>query len=353
MTTSTQKHFSKAATLNNLSRQIKDRQLGIVDVDLEDHLNLQALSHLPQSATLKNVLAAVKNDGLAEAYLRGSFSSGDADDYSDIDLFLVVDPSHLEKTFLQFIDYAKSHYEILSICHDKLVADYGGVGFMAILKDKVNSRVTQFDLYFCQTGGYPKTPLVNSPRIYSRNPDYSVFCEKEPQTRDADAQKLMAHVVPPLDKTTNDARHELNDLAIAAFIMSKHLKRGQIARARNDDHHAVQLCANLFKQAIGYTSHQTPLYFADRLVETCISSGSPVQQKIGSILKNICANSPSLKQIGDITLFIRQMIVSFYPALEEEFRPILNELEISANPRLADANVIRIAQPGNREYKVS
>lgn len=331
--------FARASGLGNLPRQMRDHDLGVTDTNLEHHLALNSLSHLPQSTLLRQVLSAVKNDGLAEAYLRGSFSTGEADDYSDIDLFLVVDPTHLEKTFLMFLSYAQKHHKVLSICHDKLVADYGGIGFMALLKNTNTGRVTQFDLYFCQTGGHPTIPLINSTRIYSRNQGYSIFCEPERQMRAVDANSLMAHVSYPLDPKTENAKHELNDLLIAAFIMSKHLKRGQFARARNDDHHAVQVCASLLKDSVGYVSHQTPLYFADRLAATCKTSGTPAQQKLGTILERMCAASPSSTQINNIIEFSREIIGSFFHDLRTEFEPILHELETLENPTVENKNV--------------
>ena len=108
-----------------------DKTRGAPDVDLKTHLAATQQKSLPQAELLQGCFDLLKEKGLLEeAYLRGSLGRGHADIHSDIDLFTVVAPENLEKVYDTVCEYLSSKGRIITNCHDRLVKDYGGIGFM-------------------------------------------------------------------------------------------------------------------------------------------------------------------------------------------------------------------------------
>jgi predicted nucleotidyltransferase len=165
--------FKKAAFDRNL--------LGVHDVAVEDHLRQTGQVGLPQAGILIDALGHLQNENLVEAYLRGSFASGEADQHSDIDLFAVVEPENLAKTYQSFHDNLNKNYPILVSCHDRLVKDYGGIGFMMLCEGD-EGRLFQFDLYMAMKGVPPKVGLFSCPRVYASDPAYCWIEENQPNS---------------------------------------------------------------------------------------------------------------------------------------------------------------------------
>jgi hypothetical protein len=268
------KFASKAAEENN-----------IFDIPLRDHLEHTGMLHLPQAPLITSTVDALKNTDLVEAYLRGSFSSGEADELSDIDLFVVVEPEKLPDTYHAFVEHVKQTHEILVACHDKLVKDYGGIGWMFVCKDK-NDKLLQFDFYAAIKGTPPKALLVNSPRIFTRNPEYSWLEEKTP------VGDLPGHTSKFItqhtggDTKTDKVKYYMTDLMVTLSIMKKHLQRGQHARALNDNNHAIGVSVELLRLVSDENSHHSALYAADKLVAKCAVSQDPVLRKLSGELQN-------------------------------------------------------------------
>lgn len=324
---------ARAACPQMAMRAQRDKELGILDTDLKSHLERHSLSHLPQAKVLSKLLNAVSDENLLEAYLRGSFSTGEADDYSDIDLFLVTKKDGIEDTFSKFLDHLQSTYNVLSICHDKLVKDYGGIGFMAVIKDS-QGRLVQCDVYLLPEGQAPLQDLVNAPRIFSANSKYSVFCEenKTPCVEQPFAKLLANLESRELSQDEKDIHHLVQDIFIALFIQNKHLNRDQLMRARNDDHHIIQQMIEMAKIKLGYKTHHTPLYCGDSLLKDCSDSRDFRVEQMGKSISELGMELPSKGKIIKTISFLESYLQDFFPKLVQEFEVIFAELKEKVDP---------------------
>jgi predicted nucleotidyltransferase len=254
----------------------------ITDIPVEEHLRNTKQDHLPQAKLLVETLHHLE-DNLTEAYLRGSFAYGEADERSDIDLFVVVSPEKLEETYNSFVEFLNEDYSVLVFCHDRLVKDYGGIGFMFIVKDD-NDRLFQFDFYMAMTGVPPKVGLSNHPRIYTQNPEYCWLEENKPQPLPKDAQDFIdratgkqndvskgseGNLIPQKRSINAEIQYQLTDLMVALNIMKKHVARGQNARTLVDNNHVTGTCVEMLKALMHRESPHTALYEADSLIKTC------------------------------------------------------------------------------------
>ncbi|MBI2234872.1 MAG: nucleotidyltransferase domain-containing protein [Micavibrio aeruginosavorus] len=279
---------------------------GIYDTSLDQHLRDTSQSHLFQAGILRDCLAHLKTRGLTEAYLRGSFASGEADEHSDIDLFLVVEPEKLEGIYASFTEFLKQKYTILVSCHDKLVKDYGGTGFMYLCGGQ-DKKLFQFDLYMAMKGVQPKSRLFNSPRIYSGDPSYC--------WADEDSQAQMpGYVADFIDRfSVGDCKADkmeylCNDLMVTLAIMKKHIIRGQIARALNDNNHALGVCIEMLRTHFEDKSVHTPLYAGDKMIEAAKESADPAFKALGELLEEQFVAPASLNKVQAL-LFIGTNLV--------------------------------------------
>ncbi len=324
---------ARAACPQTAIRTQRDKELGILDTDLKSHLERHSLSHLPQAGILSKLLKAVSDDNLLEAYLRGSFSTGEADDYSDIDLFLVTKKDGIEDTFGKFLDHLQSTYNVLSICHDKLVKDYGGIGFMAVIKDS-QGRLVQCDVYLVSEGQAPLQDIWNAPRIFSASSKYSVFCEenKAPYVEQPFAKLLANLESQELSQDEKNVHHLVQDIFIALFIENKHLNRGQFMRARNDDHHITQQMIEMAKIKLGYKTHHTPLYCGDSLLKDCSDSRDYRVEQMGKNISELGMELPSKGKIIKTISFLESYLHDFFPKLVKEFEVVFAELKEKVDP---------------------
>ena len=273
-------------------------QKGILDIPLATYLKETDQDHLFQAKILCEALDYLKDQGLVEAYLRGSFANGEADEYSDIDLFLVVEPENLETTYNAFSDYLKDKYSILVSCHDKLVKDYGGIGFMYLCGD--NSRnMFQFDLYMAMKGVPPRILLPNVPRIHAADPAYCWISENQPKDLPSCAQTF-------IDKfsagETRDGKLEFlcNDLMVTLSIMKKHVARGQMARALNDNNHAIGVCVEMLRTVFEDTSNHSSLYAGDKMIEVAQASGNETYATLATFLQEQLLAPVSQRKVSEM-----------------------------------------------------
>lgn len=298
----------------------------IADISVEDHLRATGQDHLPQATVLKGALKHLEKQGLVEAYLRGSFSCGEADEYSDIDLFLVVRPEQLESTYESFVSHLGGKYPVLVSCHDKLVKDYGGIGFMFVCKDG-GDRLFQFDLYMAMKGVPPKALLVNSPRVYSGNPDYCWLAEKRAKgALPKNARRFMEK-----HSGGNDAeslvKYYMTDLMVTLGIMQKHLTRGQIARALNDNNHAIGVCVEMLRVMSNEKSHHSALYAADRLLKDCSVSADPAVRRAAQVVGGELLSAIGEKKISVLFCCMKDLIRETQPDLYAATAPSFDEYE--------------------------
>jgi predicted nucleotidyltransferase len=239
------------------------KRWNIFDVSVDEHLKKTAQDALPQANLLKGSVQRL-SDKIQEAYLRGSFSMGEADEKSDIDLFVVVEPNHIQTVFDDFVSFIEDKYDILVHCHDRLVKDYGGIGFMFVLKDD-QDNLMQFDLYMAMKGVPPKEFLRDCPRIYTSDPNYCWLSESSLQDPPTAANDFISKFTVSND-VKDEIEYQMVDLMVTLNVMKKHLERGQYTRAVNDDGHALSICVEMMRALVGDKSVHSAFYAADGLL---------------------------------------------------------------------------------------
>ena len=299
----------------------------IIDIPIEDHLRDTNQEHLPQTKLLVDAVNKLE-DNLTEAYLRGSFAYGDADVHSDIDLFVVVPPEKLAQTYQQFVDFLNEDYSVLVFCHDRLVKDYGGIGFMFIVKDE-NDKLFQFDFYMAMTGVPPKVPLRNHPRIYTENPEYCWLEENKAKPLPKSAQKFIEHYTANDNAEKKDINAELEyqlvDLLVALNIFQKHVTRCQYGRALTDNNHVLSTCVEMLRALAKDDSPHTSLYTVDKLIKTCKEDGLFADK--ANRLNDLLLAKPSNQKVIDIFDLGISIIKDHCPEVYTKLRSSIDEYE--------------------------
>ena len=308
----------------------------VLDISLSRYLKDTGQDHLFQAKILCEALDFLKEKGLVEAYLRGSFANGEADEYSDIDLFLVVEPENLEPTYEAFSAYLKDKYSILVSCHDKLVKDYGGIGFMYLCGDS-DRKMFQFDLYMAVKGVPPRVNLPNVPRVHAADPAYCWIAENRPKALPPCAQAF-------IDKfsagETRDGKLEFlcNDLMVTLSILKKHVARGQTARALNDNNHAIGVCIEMLRTIFDDKSNHSSLYAGDKMIEAAQQSGNPRYAALATALEEQMLAPVSQRKASDMFFIGAALVQEAAPELHAKISPALqayNDLVVR-NAALAD-----------------
>jgi hypothetical protein len=78
----------------------------------------------------------------------------------------------------------------------------------------------------------------------------------------------------------------MTDLMVTLSIMKKHLKRGQHARALNDNNHAIGVSVELLRLVSDEKSHHSALYAADSLTRKCMESKDANLRALATSLQN-------------------------------------------------------------------
>lgn len=271
---------------------------GLHDIPLDKHLSQTAQDHLFQAQVLRDCLDHLEKQGLVEAYLRGSFANGEADEHSDIDLFLVVEPEKLEQIHTAFSEFLTTKYAILVSCHDKLVKDYGGIGFMYLCGD-ASKKLFQFDLYIAMKGVPPRAQLFNSPRIHSSDPSYCWNEENKPVPLPESAEKFIKKYTGGESKAEK-MEYLCNDLMVTLSIMKKHVTRGQLARALNDNNHAVGVCIEMLRTQFQDKSVHSSLYAGDKMIEAAKNSGNATYKALAEFLEEQLVAPVSLRKVNEM-----------------------------------------------------
>lgn len=321
---------------------------GIFDMPADDFLTRTKQDKLPQARIILEALKHLQKSELEEAYLRGSFSSGEADIHSDIDLFLVVDPAKLEQTFNDFCDFLNKKYPAIVMCHDKLVKDYGGIGFMFICEGP-GGQPFQFDFYMAMKDVPPKETLFNSPRIYRRDAGYSWLeeCGNDKPLPAATQAFIDRHTAN--QNVEESAEQAFKDLMIAALIMSKHVKRGQMGRALNDNNHAIGMCVELLQKA----SQQPPcfhssLYAADQLIIDLKGGHDPRLARYARQLEALLVAPPSQQKVEDFYDLAKGVIHDYFPSVYQRNANSLARYERMALAQPQPASFVADKKPTYR-----
>ncbi len=268
----------------------------------------------------------IDNQHIAEAYLRGSFSYENADIYSDIDLFTVVDPEKLEDTLNSIINYLEDNYPISIFCYDNRVADYGGIGFM-FLCDMPTGEPFQLDVYMALKGVKPKSPLIESPRVYGSTDycwanDYRSDNEELPESAKEFIERYTAN-----PDSTGKIKHLYEELMVNLFVMSKHIKRGQYSRTISDHQAAFESSVELIKVATGETTHQSSEYFADRLIAKYKGHSISAIDESVRILEGVIDSPNDYIKIESYVQLAEKIIIDVFPDIADQLHDQMKKVK--------------------------
>ncbi|MFN7114226.1 MAG: hypothetical protein ACK4PK_07670 [Alphaproteobacteria bacterium] len=280
-----------------------DKSDGAPDVDLREHLRKTGQTSLPQAELLQGCLDLLKDRGLLEeAYLRGSLGRGHADTHSDIDLFAVIQPQKIDLVYNAVNEFLASKGRIVVGCHDRLVENYGGIGFMFIAEsDAHNKKTYQFDLYMAMKGVPPAKPTTIKPRMYHADPDYKwidTFGEKSIELPEVTKNFIHRH-------TSGDSlgdRMELlmQEMLINLYVTNKHIKRGQMSRTVVDNHGVVTSAIEFLQLLTGYKSTgYSPVYLGDEVVKFAKENGDKEMANAAKKLEKLFKQPMSSQKLLD------------------------------------------------------
>ncbi len=297
---------------------VANRSTGKADLELQEHLTETKQMHLPHSAIMIGCLDLLKEKGLIEeAYLRGSFGRGYGDIHSDIDFFSVVKPENLEKAYDAVTEYLMQQGSLLTGCHDRLVADYGGIGFMFIAYNKANDLVFQFDLYMAMMGVAPAMECSIKPRIYSKDPGYR-WMEEYGNARDMDALPAVAKNFIKKHTEGKDGadRMELimQESLLNIFVTDKHIKRGQWSRTIVDNQFLTASVIEMLQLVTGYTSTgYSPVYLGGEVASFCRQHGDAALANAGKRLEKLFTQKMSQQKLRDVLSLCKDILQQTYP----------------------------------------
>lgn len=271
--------------------KVADKSNGVPDVDLKTHLEQTGQTHLPQAELLQGCFDHLrKQDLLEEAYLRGSLGRGHADIHSDIDLFAVVNPKKIDQAFDAVKDFLSSKGRIVVECHDRLVENYGGIGFMFVFESRDHGNKSfQFDFYMALKGTPPAKPTNIKPRMFAKNP-----AEKWTETYGQPAEELPANAKAFIKRhTSGSSRGErmellMKELLINLYVTQKHIMREQVSRTVVDNHGVVTSAIEFMQLMTGYKSNgYSPVYLGDEIVKYARENGDKPMQKAAHKLEKL------------------------------------------------------------------
>lgn len=299
-----------------------NKSTGKDDIDLGEHLSITGQAHLPQAEALLECLELLKQKGLLEeAYLRGSFGRGHGDIHSDVDLFTVVLPENLEAVYDTVRAYLAEKGGIITDCHDRLVADYGGIGFMFVANNEAHKQVYQFDLYMAIKGVAPLQDFFIKPRIYSRDPDYRWMKEYgTPRDMDALPAATKSFMQKHMKGQNTADRVELlmQELLLTIFVAHKHIKRGQVSRTIVDNNALVASAIEMLQAVTGYTANgYSSVYLGDEIVKFCRQNGDDEMIAAADRLEKFFTQKISRQKLRDILAYAGDILQQAFPEHHE------------------------------------
>ena len=313
---------------------LADKTRGAADVELKAHLAATGQEHLPQAELLQGCFDLLKEKGLLEeAYLRGSLGRGHADIHSDIDLFTVVAPENLEKVYDTVCEYLASQGRVITNCHDRLVKDYGGIGFMFVAQsEKHDDKIYQFDLYMAMKGVPPASPTTIKPRMYAKDPEATRWID----TYGAKAVELPPQTQDFIRRHTSGAspadRLELlmQEMIINLYVTNKHLKRGQISRTVIDNHGVVTSAIEFLQVLTGYApTGYSPVYIGDEIVRYARENGDSEMIQAANKLEKLFPQPMTHQKLEDTLDFAKYVLKHAAPEQYAHMREAIEFFEKS------------------------
>lgn len=320
-----------------------DKSNGAADVDLKKHLLDTNQDHLPQADLLKGCFDALNEKGLLEeAYLRGSIGRGHADVHSDIDLFAVVDPAKVEEAYDVVNAYLASKGRVITSCHDRLVENYGGIGFMFIAQStEHNDKVYQFDLYMAMKGVPPRNPTSIKPRILSKDENYK-WTDTHGTPPVALPPETEAFIKKHTSGTSMDDRMELlmQELLITLYVTNKHIKRGQVSRTVVDNYSIVTGAIEFLQTLTGYTSTgYSPVYLGGEITKFARENGDEEMRQAADALEKLFTQQISPQKLRDTLTFAKTVLQQACPEKYENQRASIEFFEKEILADTANDNV--------------
>jgi predicted nucleotidyltransferase len=294
-----------------------DKSDGAPDVDLREHLRKTEQTSLPQAELLQGCFDLLRERGLLEeAYLRGSLGRGHADTHSDIDLFAVIQPEKINQVYDAVNEFLASKGRIIVGCHDRLVENYGGIGFMFIAESDAHDKKTyQFDLYMAMKGVPPAKPTTIKPRMYAVDPDYKwidTYGQKSIELPDVTKSFIQRH-------TSGDSLGErmellMQEMLINLYVTNKHIKRGQMSRTVVDNHGVVTSAIEFLQLLTGYKSTgYSPVYLGDEVVKFAKENGDKEMVKAAKKLEKLFEQPMSSQKLLDTLDYAATVLRQAFP----------------------------------------
>lgn len=305
-----------------------NKSTGRADIDLAEHLTATGQTHLPQAGIMLDCLDHLKKKELIEAaYLRGSLGRGHGDVHSDIDFFVVAKPANIPHVYDAVNGFLKERGGIITSCHDRLVEDYGGIGFMFIARDAKHKQLYQFDLYMAMQGVAPAKPIYIKPRIYAKDPSYSWMDE---YGKARDTSTLPAATREFMKKHTSGNgmadRMELiaQEMMLTLFVTSKHMKRGQTARLITDNKFLMGSAVEMLQTMTGYTSNgYDSVYLGNEVVNFCRTHGDRQMVNAADRLDRLFTQPMDGWKLLDILTYTSDILKQGFPEKYEQQKDAL------------------------------
>ncbi len=293
--------------------------LGKDDVNLFEHLNITNQEKLPQSKLMVSCLKRLVDDGLIEeAYLRGSFGRGHGDEHSDIDFFVVATPENLEKVYDTVAEHLAESGDVITDCHDRLVEDYGGMGFMFVAKNNKDNHIYQFDLYVAMKGVPPKNEVTITPRIYSKDSSYK-WMEEYGNTQEKELPQAAQDFIK--SKTSGDSTEDrlellMQEMLLTLFVTSKHIKRGQVSRMIIDNQFVVGSAIEMLQTLTGYDSvGYSSIYLGNEVVDTALEHGDDEMKEAAHHLESFFDQPMDQQKLLDVLSYSKFVLEKACPEI--------------------------------------
>lgn len=301
-----------------------DKTNGAPDVELTAHLKATEQGHLPQAELLQGCFEMLRDRGLLEeAYLRGSIGRGHADHHSDIDLFTVVDPNKLPEVYEAVSEFLASKGRVVTVCHDRLVENYGGIGFMFIAQSAEHDNMTyQFDLYMAMKGQPPQKPTSIKPRIFHKDENYK-WTEQYGKAP-AELPKVAKDFIKDHTLGANPGdRMELmmQEMMINLYVTHKHIKRGQMSRTVVDNHAIITSAVEFLQMLTEYRpTGYSPVYLGNEIVNFSRLHGDDDLVKAADKLEKLFTQKVTDRKLVDALDFATDVLKGAFPEQYEAQR---------------------------------
>lgn len=320
-----------------------NKSTGASDIGLAEHLTTTGQMSLPQADILLGCMEALRKKDLIEAaYLRGSLARGHGDLHSDIDLFTVVEPAKLPGLYQGISDYIEERGGVVTACHDRLVEDFGGMGFMFIARNGKQGSLYQFDLYMAMKGVAPAKPVSIKPRIFARDPSY-IWMNEFGTPRDINALPQATRDFMQAHTSGNSVADRVELLAqetlLTLYVTSKHMKRGQTSRLIVDNKFLISSCVEMLQAISGYTAPgYTPDYLGNEVAGYCRKNGDPELAKAATRLEKLFIQPMSARKLVKIMDFCETVLAQGFPDRHARQKHAFNTFRTDVFPALTAAS---------------